>query len=218
VGLVALEKDGMFSFGGDFENFATISRRDKQVSRIVKREIPDVLRPRIEVDGRIPVRVYLTFGLVGSLSRLAARSALVLDLIDLSIGSRSCVDRAIFINHQGLHLQFGRLEDRSRLPIRRDAVNPRRGSGGRVNIPSTVGSDGPDVGGRGGVQRLESRRQFQAAVAADGYSRGCALRKIFKFRLFPGPGPFAEGDVRDKKRKENDKLPRMDLQVLHLVV
>src|ERR1700751_1720712 len=215
VRLITFEKQRVFAFWRYLVNLAAIPGGYIKISGTVEREIPDVLGTGIEVDGRTPVRIELSFGLVGSrLRRFGLTGGLVLDFVDFAVRRRAGVNNAILVHRQGLHLQFGRFKNRGRLPVGSDPIEPRRSARGCVDIARFVGRDGPDVGGRCCVEYLEGWSKLQASDAADGDTRRRALGAFLKFRLFPGAGAFCKDSVRQANKKKNSQLPAMDLQVL----
>ena len=150
----------------------------------IQREVPDVLGLGIEINsagiGLINRRALgaglglllstqcghgrlLRLGgllVVGASLLLAAGTAsrdrlLLLDAVHLAVRRSRSVERAMRIRNQRLHLQFLRLKDDAGAAFRRDAVNARRRTGCRINIPLSIGGDAPDVRGGRGDELLE---------------------------------------------------------------
>ena len=200
VSLIALEEERVVAFRSDFVDLAVIAGGDVEISCLVEYQIPDVFRSRREVDGRTPRRIERRLGGIfralsaGLLSALGASlfPGLVLDLVDLAVGSSGRVDHAARANLERLHLQFLRLEDDRRLAVGSDAIDARRRSSRGVDVSRIIGGDRPDVGGRRGIEQLERWREFETSGAADGDSVGRTLDQIVELGLLPGARAFGE--------------------------
>ena len=123
------------------------------------------------------------------------------NLIDLAIRRRSGVHRAIFPDGHRLDLEFLGFKDDCAFAIRRDAIDARGSSGGRVHCAVFVRSHRPDEGGRTGIKHLEGRREFQCSLAADGYAPGGATFKIFVAGFLPETGALGQGKTRNKQNR-----------------
>src|SRR5689334_3932954 len=118
----------MLPFGSYFVDFAAVAGGNKQISGVVEGKIPDVFGAGIEEDGGTPVGIDLPFGAVGH-GRLrvvvpgAGARSLVLDLVNLAVGSGAGIDGSILVDYQRLYLQLHRFEDGGGLPVGRDAIH-----------------------------------------------------------------------------------------------
>ncbi len=64
VGFIALEEDRMLAFRRDAINFPVVAGRYIEVAGFVQSQIPDIFRPRLEIDGRTPGGIGGRFGRV----------------------------------------------------------------------------------------------------------------------------------------------------------
>src|SRR5437762_12143387 len=115
------------------------------------------------------------------------------DAIDLAIRIGSGVNNAAVVHHQGLYLQLLRLENGSRLAVRRNAIDPGRRAGRSVQIAGLVGGDRPDVSGWSSSDGLERGSKLQTTRASDGYALSSAFNQVIEPGLFPSPCPLAGG-------------------------
>src|SRR5258708_11274241 len=138
--------------------------------------------------------------------------------VHLAVGSRGCVNCAWGTGSQGLYLKLFRFKDDCGSAVGSDAVEAGGGAGSHEYVAGIIGCNCPDVGGRGGIQVLESGCEREASRAADGHAGGGALGQFVKLRLFPGAGALGrrgwnqprEGEIREEKsvEKEEGKLLR----------
>src|SRR5581483_1790619 len=90
------------------------------------------------------------------------------DFVDAAVGRSGREESAVVGERERLHLEFFGSEDDGGGASGRDAVDTRGRSGGGEDVALLVGHDRPDVGGGRSEDRLESRRQFERAVTANG--------------------------------------------------
>src|ERR1700746_3700683 len=83
-----------------------------------------------------------------------------------AVGRSGCVNYPVRSDLERLHLEFLRLEDDGRFAIWSDSVHTRGRTCGGIDVSRIVGSNGPDIRGRRGIERLERGRQFQSARTA----------------------------------------------------
>jgi len=198
VSLVTLEKDRVIAFGRDPKNFSVVAGGDEEVSGFVESEIPDVFGAGLEVDGRTPGGIYrrsggvfLVFILISIFivfilififfvfffgrCRLHFAAGGVFEFVDFAVGSGGGEDYASGCGLQRLYLKFFGLKNNGCLAIGGDAIHAGGRAGRDVDVTGIVGGDGPDVGGRRGVEALEGGSELDASVAADSYAGGCAF-------------------------------------------
>ena len=162
----------MLAVGADFVDLTVIAGRHIKIAGAVEREVPNVLRAGIVIDGGAPR------GILGTLCRLSGfRGA---EAIDFAIRSRGCVNDPVLRDHQGLHLQLLGLKDGRDLSVGRDAIDTSRSARGCVYVARRVRSDGPDVGGGRGRQRLKRGGKFEASPAPEGNAVGGAFNQFFE--------------------------------------
>src|SRR5262249_45318206 len=195
VGFVGLEEDRAFAGLVYAENLAAVPSGDIKPTFGVKGHVPDVLGLGIKKDFRT------------ELARARRGFGGACDPVHLAVRRRCGLYRArvILTQRDRLHLQLFGLEDHRSLAVGRDAVHPRRSSGGRVDHAVLIRGKAPDKGRRAGVYGLERRRQIQLPGAADGHTTRRPALKVLVAGLSPLPGAFGKGreaesqDERDKQ-------------------
>ena len=125
-------------------------------------------------------------------------------LVDFAVGRGGSIDRAgVVVDHQRLHLKLLRREDDARLAVGCELVDARRRTGRGIDIACWIGGDIPDVSGRRGVERTESGREGEVAIAADGDAVSRTLLEVVVLGLFPGAGGLRP--ARRKKERGQER-------------
>ena len=129
----------MSSRRGDLENLAAIARGNAEITCCVEYEIPDVFRLRIKIDGsgKFARGMVLIRGSFGRLGRTGA----ALDAVDLAVGIRGCVNHALLVHDDRLHLQLLRFKNRCGIPRERNPVDARWRAGRGVNDAGRICGD-----------------------------------------------------------------------------